>query len=365
MSNILFSPLAIGNLSLRNRVVIPPMCQYSATDGLSGDWHRMHYGKLAASGAGMLIVEATAVSPEGRISPQDLGLWSDETEAALAGMIKSLRAWSDMPILLQIGHAGRKASHYRPWEAAGGTMMTPENGGWQTIAPSALPYTPGTPSPIALDEAECERIKKAFAEAAARAARAGFDGIEVHAAHGYLLHQFLSPISNQRTDKYGGDLAARLRFPLEVFEAARAAFPAEKPVGLRLSGSDWVPGGWNVDDSVALVRELAKRGCAYAHVSGGGLSPAQQLAPKPGYQVDMAARIKSETGMTTIAVGLITEALQAETILVSGQADLVAVGRGILYNPHWPWHAAAALGAAVSAPPQYWRSAPHGIKGLF
>ena len=365
MSALLFSPFSLGRLELANRIVVPPMCQYSARDGLADDWHLMHYGTLAASGAGLVIVEATAVSPEGRISPWDLGLWSDDAEAALKRMVDGIRKYSSTPLALQLAHAGRKASQHRPWGPGAGTPVPVEKGGWIPVAPSALPYAPSDPTPEALDEAGIARIVEAFAEAARRAARIGFDALEVHAAHGYLLHEFLSPVSNKRTDAYGGSAAGRMRLPLEVFAAVRRAFPGEKPVGLRLSGSDWLPDGWGVDDSTAFVRELRKRGCAYAHVSGGGLSPDQTLRVGPGYQVGMAERIKRESGLPTIAVGLITEPLQAETILVSGQADLVAVGRGMLYNPRWPWHAAAALGATAAAPPQYLRSAPHGAKGLF
>ncbi len=365
MSSLLFTPVSIGKLRLANRIVIPPMCQYSCGNGLAGPWHHTHYGSFAASGAGLVIVEATAVSPEGRISPQDLGLWSDETEAALKAVLDGIRTYSDTPFALQLAHAGRKASQYRPWEPEAGKPVPVDKGGWIPSAPSALPYAPSDPTPDALDEAGIARIVEAFAEAARRADRIGFDALEVHAAHGYLLHEFLSPLSNKRTDGYGGTPAGRMRLPLEVFSAVRRAFPRDKPVGVRLSGSDWVPGGWDVDDSTAFVRELRKRGCAYAHVSGGGLSPEQSLHVGPGYQVGMAERVKREAGLPTIAVGLITDPIQAESILVSNQADMVAVGRGMLYNPRWPWHAAVALGASVTAPPQYWRSAPHGAKGLF
>ncbi len=365
MSSILFTPISLGTLRLSNRIIVPPMCQYSAENGVASEWHAMHYGSLAASGAGMVVVEATAVSPEGRISPQDLGLWSDETEAALKRMLDGIRTYSDTPVAIQLAHAGRKASQHRPWDPEAGKAVPPAKGGWLPVAPSALPYSPSDPTPEALDEAGIARIAEAFAEAARRAARIGFDAVEVHAAHGYLLHEFLSPVSNKRTDAYGGGPKRRMRMPLEVFAAVRRAFPKEKPVGLRLSGSDWVPGGWDVDDSTAFVRELRKRGCAYAHVSGGGLSPDQSLHVGPGYQVSMAERIKRECALPTIAVGLITDPVQAESILVSNQADMIAVGRGMLYNPRWPWHAAVALSASVTAPPQYLRSAPHGVKGLF
>ena len=374
MSSMLFSPVSLGGLSLANRIVIPPMCQYSASNGLASDWHLMHYGALSHSGAGMLIVEATAVTPEGRISPEDLGLWSDDCEEALARVVSAVRAYSTMPICLQIAHAGRKASEYAPWRGEG--VIPEERGGWQPEAPSPLAYArPAGNSrlPKQLDEQECARIVEAFATAAIRAARIGFDAVELHAAHGYLLHEFLSPLSNNRTDRYGGSRENRMAFPLKVFEAVRLVFPADKPVGVRISGSDWTPGGWDIEASRALARKLQFRGSAYIHVSGGGLSPDQNLRVGPGYQADMAASIRADLAefpeggnpMPVIAVGLITEPEQAETLLLSGQADLVAVGRAMLYDPRWPWHAAARLGAAVAAPPQYWRSAPHGVKGLF
>ncbi len=365
MSSLLFTPISLDNLELANRIVVPPMCQYSAKDGQADDWHLMHYGSLAASGAGMVVVEATAVLPEGRISPDDLGLWSDACEAALARVVRGVRKYFATPLVLQLAHAGRKASQYRPWEPEGGKPVPLAKGGWIPQAPSALAYDADSPTPEVLDEAGIGKLIAAFAEAARRAARCGFDAVEVHAAHGYLLHEFLSPISNKRKDIYGGDTAGRMRLPLEVFSAVRKAFPKEKPVGLRLSGADWVAGGWEIDDSVAFVRELRKRGCAYAHVSGGGLSPDQRPGVGPAYQVDFAARIKRHTGIPTIAVGLITEPLQAETIVKTEQADMIALGRAMLYNPRWPWHAAVQLGATVAAPPQYWRSMPYGVKGLF
>lgn len=359
----LFSPLSLGQLALRNRIVIAPMCQYSAVHGEATDWHLIHLGHLALSGAGLLIIEATGVEPEGRISPADLGLWSDATEAALARTLKSVRAYSDMPIAIQLAHAGRKASTGVPWE--GGGQLAPEHGGWCTVAPSPLPFTDGDAPPEALDASGLARIREAFADAARRAASLAIDAIEVHAAHGYLLHQFLSPLANTRGDAYGGDLENRMRYPLEVFDAVRAAFPADKPVGIRISASDWVEGGWDVEQSTAFAKELKRRGCAFIHVSSGGLSPRQAIPVAPGYQVDFARRIREATGLVTIAVGLITEPEQAEAIVASGQADLVALARGMLFDPRWPWHAAASLGARVTAPPQYWRSAPHGLAGLF
>lgn len=359
----LFTPLSLGPLTLQNRIIIAPMCQYSARDGSASDWHLIHLGHLALSGAGLLIVEATAVEPEGRISPADLGLWNDENESALARVLRGIRPYSKMPISIQLAHAGRKASTSIPWK--GDRYITPEEGGWIPFAPSPEPFTPGNPAPQALDAKGLIRVRQAFANAARRADRLGFDAVEVHCAHGYLLHEFLSPLSNHRTDAYGGALENRLRFPLEVFEAVREAFPAQKPVGVRISASDWVAGGWDVEQSVALTKELQSRGSAYIHVSSGGLAPQQKIQLGPGYQLAFAEQIKKATGMTTIAVGLITEPEQAEQVIVDGQADAVALARAMLFDPRWPWHAAAKLGAQVDSPPQYWRSEPRAYKNLF
>jgi 2,4-dienoyl-CoA reductase-like NADH-dependent reductase (Old Yellow Enzyme family) len=360
----LFSPWQLGPLALPNRIVVAPMCQYSAVEGSASDWHLVHLGQLAMSGAGLLVLEATAVSPEGRISPTDLGLYSEANEAALARVLAVLRGLPPVALAIQLGHAGRKASSRAPWD--GGQQIRPdEPSGWQAVAPSALPHGNGEVAPTALDAAGLAKVRDDFAASARRAARLGFDGIEVHAAHGYLLHQFLSPLSNQREDAYGGSLDNRMRFPLEVFDAVRAAFPAGKPVWARLSATDWVPGGWDLDSSVALAQALKARGAAAVHVSSGGVSPLQKIPLAPGYQVDFAQRIKAEVGLPTIAVGLITEAAQAEAIVASGQADAVALARAMLYDPRWPWHAAAQLGASVVAPRQYWRSQPRELKALF
>ncbi|MFM9915738.1 MAG: NADH:flavin oxidoreductase/NADH oxidase [Rhizobacter sp.] len=360
----LFTPWQLGPLELANRIVIAPMCQYSATDGSATDWHLIHLGHLALSGAGLLIVEATAVSPEGRISPQDLGLYSDANEAALARVLGAVRAHSPIAIAMQIAHAGRKASSREPWN--GGTQIRPDEvRGWQTVSSSTLPHSESEVPPIALDRAGLDKVRDDFVATTRRAARLGFDGIELHAAHGYLLHQFLSPLANQRQDAYGGSLENRMRFPLEVFEAVRAAFPAEKPVWARLSATDWVPGGWDLESSVALSYALKARDCAAIHVSSGGVSPAQAIPLAPGYQVPHAQRIKADVGIPTIAVGLITEPEQAEAIVAGGQADAVGLARAMLFDPRWPWHAAARLGARVFAPPQYWRSQPREFKDLF
>lgn len=360
----LFSPLQLGPLKLKNRIIIAPMCQYSAVDGNATDWHLIHLGQLALSGAGMLILEATAVEATGRISPGDLGLWSDENEAALATVITTVRRHSTMPLAIQLGHAGRKASSQAPWD--GGQLIAIENGGWQMAAPSALAHAPGERAPLALDQAGLTRIKQAFVDAAMRAERLGLDAIELHAAHGYLLHQFLSPISNQRTDAYGGPLENRLRFPLEVFDAVRAAVSLKKmTVGVRISATDWVEGGWDVAQSRQFTKNLQERGCDFIHVSSGGVSPAQKIPVGPGYQVHLAEAIKRDVDIPVIAVGMITDAQQAEEIISTGQADAIGIARGILYDPHWPWHAAAALGASVDAPRQYWRSQPRDLKNLF
>lgn len=361
----LFSTINLGAMTLPNRVVIAPMCQYSAVEGSATDWHLIHLGNLALSGAGLLIIEATAVSPEGRITAGDLGLYNDDNAAAIARVLGAVRAYSPIKVAMQLAHAGRKASSRLPWQG-GAQVAADAPGGWQTVAPSPLPFEAGNAAPQALDRHGMERVREHFATAARRAALVGIDGIEIHAAHGYLLHEFLSPLANQRDDAYGGSLENRLKFPLEVFDAVRHAFPADRPVWVRLSATDWVPGGWDIEGSVEFVRALKRRGCAAVHVSSGGLSPLQQIPLAPGYQVPFAQRIKAAAdGMPTIAVGLITTASQAEAIVASGEADAIALARGILYDPRWPWHAAAELGATVVAPNQYLRCQPSQFKKLF
>jgi 2,4-dienoyl-CoA reductase-like NADH-dependent reductase (Old Yellow Enzyme family) len=362
--SVLFTPYRVGALAMRNRIVIAPMCQYSADEGRATDWHVLHLGNLALSGAGLLIVEATAVTPDGRISPDDLGLWSDETEQALGRVLGIVRRYSDMPIAIQLAHAGRKASTRVPWE--GGQQIPPgQDRGWQAVAPSPLPYAPQEHPPLPLDRAGLATVREAFAQAARRAARLGFDGIQIHAAHGYLLHQFLSPLSNRRDDAYGGSLENRMRFPLEVFDAVRAAFPAERPVSVRVSATDWAEGGWDLDQTIALARALGAHGGSAIHVSSGGLTPAQRIPVGPSYQVPLARGVKAATGLPTIAVGLITGFEQAEAVVGTGDADLVALARTILYDPRWPWHAAAHLGGTVKAPRQYLRSQPSRYRNLF
>jgi 2,4-dienoyl-CoA reductase-like NADH-dependent reductase (Old Yellow Enzyme family) len=359
----LFSPISLGPLSLTNRIAIAPMCQYSADDGATTSWHLMHLGQLALSGAGLLFLEATAVEPQGRISAADIGLWDERTERALGDTLQAVRRHSAMPFAIQLAHAGRKASTRVPWE--GGQSVPSTAGGWRTVAPSALPFAVHDETPVALDRAGLRRIRDAFAAAARRADRLGIEAVELHAAHGYLMHQFLSPLSNRREDEYGGSLANRLRFPLEVFDTIRASVGPGKPVGVRVSATDWVEGGWDLEQTLAFAQELKRRGCNFIDVSSGGLSPQQHIPLESGYQVPFAQRIRCEIGMPTIAVGLITEAEQAEEIVASGSADMVALARGMLYNPRWPWHAAVKLGAQVTAPPQYLRAQPREANHLF
>jgi 2,4-dienoyl-CoA reductase-like NADH-dependent reductase (Old Yellow Enzyme family) len=363
MPSALFTPIRFRELELANRIMISPMCQYSATDGSATDWHLIHLGHLALGGAGLLCVEATAVEPEGRITPGCLGLYSDANEAALDRVVRAIRTRSPIKLALQIGHAGRKASSEVPWR--GGQLIPADRGGWRPVAPSALPQLPDEVAPVALDLGGIERITAAFVATARRAARLGFDALELHAAHGYLLHEFLSPLSNRRDDAYGGGLENRMRLPLEVFDAVRAAWPADRPLGVRVSATDWVEGGWDVDQCLVLVRELARRGCDWIDCSSGGVSPQQKIPLGPGYQVPFSKRIRAETGINTIAVGLITEPQQAEAIVAGGEADMVALARAMLYDPRWAWHAAAALGATTHAPEQYWRSPPREAGRVF
>jgi 2,4-dienoyl-CoA reductase-like NADH-dependent reductase (Old Yellow Enzyme family) len=365
MSNAkLFTQLRVGGLELRNRIVIAPMCQYSAIDGCMTDWHVIHLGHLALSGAALLTIEATAVVPEGRITYGDVGLWSDATEEAIARTLQSVRRWSDMPIAIQLAHAGRKASTELPWK--GGAHIRPhEPNGWQTVAPSAVPYSDSDNAPVALDAAGLERVRDGFAESARRAARLDLDAVQLHAAHGYLLHEFLSPLSNRRNDEYGGSLENRMRFPLEVFDAVRSAFPSDRPVTVRISGTDWADDGWDIGQSVSFARALEQRGCAAIHVSSGGLTPHQKILVGPSYQVPLARTIKEATSMPVVAVGMITDYEQAEAIVGTGDADVIAIARAILYDPRWPWHAAAHFGAKVRAPKQYLRAQPRQFRDLF
>ena len=352
----LFTPLRLGPLELTNRIMVSPMCQYSAAEGLPVPWHLVHLGGLAVSGAGLLCLEATAVTAAGRITPGCLGLYGDVHEAALAQLVRSLRTVSRIPLALQLSHAGRKASSRVPW--AGGALIPPGDGGWEPIAPSAIPQRPDEPAPRAMDAGDLRAVVDAFARAAERACSIGFDALEVHMAHGYLMHQFLSPLANQRSDEYGGPLENRIRLPLAVFRAVRAAPDPAVPVGVRLSATDWVDGGWDIGQAVELARRLEAAGCAFLDISSGGVSPLQAIPLAPGYQVRFAEQVKREVGIPVVTVGLITQPRQAEDIVAQGRADMVALARAFLHDPRWPWRAAAELGGTVQPPPQLLRALP-------
>jgi len=361
---VLFTPFRVRNVELANRIVIAPMCQYSAENGCMTDWHMIHLGQLALSGAALLTIEATAVVPEGRITFADVGLYDDATEAAMARTLEAIRRWSDIPIAVQLAHAGRKASTEVPWR--GGAQFPPDHShGWQTQAPSAIAFNPNYVPPTALNQEGLKRVRDAFAAAAVRAARIGIDAVQIHGAHGYLLHQFLSPLSNHRSDEYGGSLENRMRFPLEVFDAVRAALPSDRTVTMRVSATDWVEGGLDIDQVITFAQNLKSRGCDAIHVSSGGLHSAQQILVAPNYQVPLARAIKSAVDIPIVAVGLITEPIQAEAIVATGDADLIALARAVLYDPRWPWHAAAKLGGKVKAANQYLRCQPPQFKSLF
>jgi 2,4-dienoyl-CoA reductase-like NADH-dependent reductase (Old Yellow Enzyme family) len=365
----LFSSFCLREIELANRIVISPMCQYSAVEGSPSDWHWAHLGSLALSGAGLLCIEATAVTPEGRITPGDLGLYSDANEQGLAAVLRMIRAVAPIRVAVQLAHAGRKGSSREPWN--GGKLLPESEGGWRAEAPSAVPHAPDETPPRALERADLTRLRAAFASAATRAARLGVDAIELHAAHGYLLHEFLSPVSNRRADEYGGSLENRMRFPLEVFDAVRDAFPSERPVGVRISATDWLeevesaPPSWTLEQSLVFARALKARGCDWIDVSSGGVSPQQKIKLGPGYQVPFAEIVRNEVGLATMAVGLITEPRQAEAIVAEGRADLVALARGMLFDPRWPWRAAAELGGTVVGPRQYWRALPREAGTIF
>lgn len=361
----LFDPIQLRGLTLPNRIVISPMCQYSAVNGNANEWHMAHISSLALGGAGLFCIEATAVSPEGRITPGCLGLWNDENEQALAAVLKVVRASSTMRMAIQLCHAGRKASSEVPWR--GGKLLSPGQGGWTPVGPSAQPQRPEEPAPHALEQADLDRITQAFVDAAKRAVRLGFEAIELHGAHGYLLHQFLSPIANKRTDQYGGSLENRMRFPLQVFKAVRAVVPADIPVGVRVSATDWVDDepSWTLDQTIEFARQLKQADCDWIDVSTGGVSPKQKIPVGPSYQVPFAEQVKQQVNMPTMTVGLITDAHQAQGIVEKGQADMVAIGRAALYDPRWAWHAAVELNAQVQGPSQYWRSLPSGKNAIF
>jgi 2,4-dienoyl-CoA reductase-like NADH-dependent reductase (Old Yellow Enzyme family) len=355
MVSKLFSPLAVGPLTFANRIGIAPMCQYSAIDGVPQAWHHQHLGSLVVSGAGHIVAEATAVSPEGRITHGCTGLWNDAQEAAFKAIVAEVKQVGDGTVGIQLAHAGRRASSHLPW--AGGAPLGAGENPWPTLSSVAQPHASGWHTPAALDAAGMRRLIDAFTASAQRADRAGFDLVELHSAHGYLLHQFLSPLVNRRNDSYGGTLAGRMRFPLELATALRAAWPRTKILGARISGSDWAEGGATVEDAVAYASELKAIGYDYLCVSSGALAQSK-VAIGPGYQVPLAARVKRDAGIVTRAVGLIVTPHQAEAILRDGQADLIAIARAILDDPRWPWRAAEALGAPAPVPPQYARSRP-------
>jgi len=356
MPSALFQPMQLRGLSLENRIMVSPMCQYSALDGSMTDWHLAHLGMLSNSGAALLCFEMTDVEPIGRITSGCSGLYSDANEKGLRRVVELCRAHGQAKLAIQLAHAGRKASTAPPWDS--GKSVPPEKGGWQPVAPSAIPMGEGELVPRALALAEIRALVAKFADATRRAERIGFDAIELHAAHGYLMHEFLSPLSNRREDEYGGSLVNRMRFPLEVFAAVRAAWPDRKPLGVRVSCTDWVEGGWDLEQTVAFARELKKLGCDWIDASSGGLVTNQAIPVSPGYQVPFAERIRRDIGIATVAIGMITEAQHAEKIVAGGKADMVALARGFLWDPRWAWHAAHELGAAPRIPPQYLRGRP-------
>ena len=349
----LFTPLQLGGITLPNRIVVSPMCQYSADDGSMTDWHLIHLGQLAYSGAGMVVVEATGVTREGRITHGCTGLYTDDNEAAMSRVIQACRRLSQHPVGIQLAHAGRKASVHVPWQ--GGKPLGPGESPWQTVAPSAIAFGDGWHVPHELDAGEIRKLVESFVASALRAKRIGFDAVELHSAHGYLLHQFLSPLSNQRSDAYGKN---RMQFPLEVAAAVREVWPRERALGARISGSDWVDGGLGPDDAVAYARELKRLGYDYVCVSSGALSPLAKMKVEPNYQVPFAEKVKKNVPIAVRAVGMIADPDQAEDIVASGKADMVAMARAFLDNPRWPWHAADRFGIKLDYPPQYARSRP-------
>lgn len=364
--SLLFSSFTLnsprGSLKLANRVVVAPMCQYSSVNGEATDWHLMHWGNLLNSGAGLFIIEATGVTPEGRITPACLGLWDDRTEAALKDKLTRARHLAPAtPVFIQLAHAGRKGSSATPWD--GGQLLPIDEGGWETNAPSPIPQLEGERLPSELSRTELKEMIDAFVIAAQRADRIGVDGIELHSAHGYLLHQFLSPIANQRADEYGGSYENRIRFPLELFKAVRAAY--QGVLGIRISASDWIEGGWTPEETADFAVRLKPLGADFVHISSGGISPKQKIAIGPNYQVPFAKIVKDTSGLPTMTVGLITDPLQAEEILQKGDADLIALARAFLYKPRWAWEAAAALGGTVSSNERYWRCLPREAQAIF
>jgi 2,4-dienoyl-CoA reductase-like NADH-dependent reductase (Old Yellow Enzyme family) len=357
MTSALFSPITLRGLTLPNRLVVSPMCQYNSTDGSANDWHLMHLGQFSLGGSGALVMtESTHVNKIGRITLKCATMDTDDNEAAMKRVIDFCRQYGVAKHGLQLGHAGRKGSTLPP--ALGGKPLTAEQGAWETVAPSAIPFDEGWHAPRALTVEEIHAIRDDFVSAVRRAERIGYDLVEMHAGHGYLLHQFLSPLSNRRTDRYGGSLENRMRFALETFEAMRAAWPSEKPMGVRVSATDWIEGGWTVEDTVVLARELKALGCDYIDASSGALDPRQTIPLGPGYQVPLAETIRREAGMPTMAVGLIGTIGQAEEIVASGKADFVVMARGAMWDPRFAWHAAEELGVEAQYAPRTMPSHP-------
>jgi 2,4-dienoyl-CoA reductase-like NADH-dependent reductase (Old Yellow Enzyme family) len=351
MASALFSPITLRGLTLPNRVVVSPMCQYNSENGSAGDWHLMHLGQMSLGAGALVMTEMTNVNPVGRITAKCAGMYSDENEAAMKRVIDFCRKYGVAKHGIQLAHAGRKGSTLPP--AQGGKPLKPgEDGGWRTKAPSAIPFAPDWPVPEALTRQEIQELVEQWVSAAKRAERIGYDLIEFHGGHGYLVHQFLSPLSNQRTDEYGGSLENRMRFPLEAFAAVRAVWPADKPMGIRVSATDWMDGGWTPEETVLFARELKKLGCDYMDVSSGGLDPRQKIPLALGYQVPFSEKVRKEAGIPTMSVGLITEPKQAEDIIASGKADMIAIARGAMWNPRWAWHAAEVLGADTAYAPK-------------
>lgn len=361
----LFEEGRIGGLSLANRLAVSPMCQYSAVEGMPQTWHLVHLGSMMMSGAGVVIVEATAVEAAGRGTLGDLGLWNDAQEAALAGIVAELRRLSPAKIGIQLGHAGRKAATRTIPERWRGEPLPPEEGAWTPVAPSAVAYGEGWQVPEELDEAGIRRIVGSFADSARRALRAGFDLVEIHGAHGYLIHSFLSPITNRRTDRWGGSAAGRARFAVDIVRAVRAVWPRERALGFRFNSTDWTPEGSTLDDAVDLARMLEAEGLDYAVMSSGNIRPGIAIPPAtPGHQVPFSRAVKERTGLASMAVGMILHPRQAEEIVATGGADFVALARPVLDNPRWGLHAAAELGVDVAYPPQYLRARPNNWLGF-
>lgn len=352
----LFTPFTLRGVELQNRIAVSPMCQYMAEDGNANDWHLMHLGQFSMGAAGLVITEATHVSAVGRISHRCLGLYSDDNEAALKRVVDFCRHYGVAKLGIQLAHAGRKGAAHTP--AEGGKPLAADENPWTTVAPSALPFAPGWHVPQAMTKAVLTEVKQQFVDAAKRAARIGFDLIELHVGHGYLLHEFLSPISNQRDDEYGGSTQNRIRYPLEVFEAVRAVWPKDRALGVRVSATDWIDGGWTLEETVVFAKALKALGCDFIDATSGQIDPRQKIPFAPGYNVPFAEKIRKEAGIPTMSVGMITHAAQAEGIVAGGHADLVAIARGMMDDPRWAWHAARELGAETAYSPNYQRCHP-------